>query len=181
MAPEDSNRQSSSTASQPTAGNIPVHRTLDHSHPPSNRPRQIPTASPAVVRCLTSDLQLTQAILYSDKVVLAFEEEFSSAQVQDWIRTFNIDSAFYLTVFEELPNALFVGQFAMADLHTAKNRLLAASPLRAGNVYAAVNDYTITLNPCSQVDFKHLVTVNILQGSPALFRIIQFLTAGIPR
>lgn len=84
-------------------------------------------------------------------------------------------------MFEELPNALFVVQFQAEDLHAAKFRLLAAFRLGAGNVFASVNDYTLTFDPCSQIGFKQLVTVHISQGSQALFGIIQFLTAGIGR
>lgn len=58
--------------------------------------------------------------------------------------------------------------------------MLAASPLLgAGEVYASVNDYSLTFDPCNQADFRHLVTVNIPNGSSALFGIIPFLTANI--
>lgn len=115
--------------------------------------------------------------------MLDFKEEFSSTQVNKWIRTFNLTSALRLEVFEELPCLWFNLrlQICIPDLHATKTRLLEASPLGAGTVFASVNDYTLTFDPCSQVDFKHLVFVNILQRSPALFGIIQFLTASIGR
>lgn len=113
-------------------------------------------------------------------MVLVFESEFSMAQARSWIRSFNLKNLTKLTIVDELPNALLVAQFDSPDLAITKSHLLEASPLLGvGKVYAVVNDYTLTFDPCNQADFWHLVTVNIPNGSRALYDIIQFLFASI--
>lgn len=112
-----------------------------------------------------------------NKVILSFEEEFSK---EDVIKcSFNQKKGILLALAEELTRALFVVQFEYANPAVIKANLLAASPLQAGEVHASVNDYTLTFDPCTQVDFRHLVTVNIWKGSSLLYGIIQFITASI--
>lgn len=74
-----------------------------------------------------------------NKVVLAFEAKLSAKEACKWINTFNQKSNLHLTLFEELPNALFVIQFKAADLGEAKRSLIEASPLSAGKLYVLVN------------------------------------------
>lgn len=179
MAPANSYRQSSSAALLPTVPNANSSRNSERRIPTGIRATRAPTASPAAVRCLPTELQLEQSILLSNKVVLCFVSEFSGAEARNWIQFYNLQGGVPLTLCEELANALYVVKFEVEDRKAAKALLLASSSLGVGDIFASVNDYTLTLNPCSQCDFRHLVTVNIRQGSPALFGLIQFLTAGI--
>lgn len=112
-------------------------------------------------------------------MVLGFESEYSGAEAPNWIRSFNLKCVVPLTLCDKLSNALYVVQFEAVALNAVKALLLASSPLGAGEIFASINDYTLTFDPCSQHDFRHLVTVKITQGSPVLVGIIQFLTAGI--
>lgn len=107
------------------------------------------------------------------------ESEFSVAEVHNWLRSYNLKNVIHLTFAEELPNALFVVELESSNLSKTKASLLAASPLGSANMFASVNNYTLTFSPCSQVDFQHLVTVNIANGSSELFGIIRFFTVGI--
>lgn len=70
-------------------------------------------------------------------------------------------------------------QFEAVDLEATKQSLLAASPLHEGEIFAAVNNFTLDLNPCNAVGFKHLVTVNIVKGNEELFGVINFITFAI--
>lgn len=134
----------------------------------------------STVCSLPIDLQLSQDLLHANKVVLVLEAEYSVAEARSWTRSYNLRNAIQLSVVDEVPRALFVVQFESADVAATKARLLACPPLLgAGQVYASVNDYTLTFEPCNQADFCHLVIVNISNGSRALFGIIQFLTANI--
>lgn len=93
---------------------------------------------------------------------------------------YNLNNPIRLTIVDELQQALFVAQFESPDVPSTKARLLAASPLLgAGEIYAAVNDYTLTFEPCNQVDFRHLVTVYISNGNSVHFGILHFLTTSI--
>lgn len=117
--------------------------------------------------------------MLANKVVLCFESEFSTQDVWIWLRAYNQKSVTPLTLCDELPNAVFVVQFMAVDLGAVKQALLAASPLGANEIYASVNDFTCNLDPCNIKDFKHLVTVNIVQGDCELFGIVDFLTNDI--
>lgn len=128
---------------------------------------------------MPDDIRLTQERLLSNKVVLSFKEEFTKADADRWLKVFNQKKGILLSLVDELHQALFVVQFISGNPAETKAQLLAASPLFAEEVHASVNDYSLTLDPCSQADFRHLVTVNIWKGSPALFGIIHFLTASI--
>lgn len=79
--------------------------------------------------------------------------------------------------FTNLQTLFFVVQFEDEDLTEAKRSLLAASPLGAGEVYAVVNNYSVDFDPCNQVDFLHLVTVNIAEGSWELLGLIKFIAS----
>lgn len=117
--------------------------------------------------------------MFSNKVVLCFDEEFTSNQARDWLWTYNQSSEYVLTFSNELPNLLFVFQFETEDLAETKRFLLAASPLKVGETFATVNDFSADFNPCNQEDFRHLVTVKIVQGSSELFNFIKFMACII--
>lgn len=175
MAIEDSTQQACSAA----PSNHPA-RHLERSHPTGGRVSQIPLTPLSTVCCLPSHLQLSQDLLHANKVVLTFESELSVAEARSWTRSYNLKNTVQLTIINELPQALFVAQFDSTDLISTRARLLNVSPLLgAGEVYASVNNYLLTLDPCNQADYRHLVTVNIPNGSRALYGIIQFLTASI--
>lgn len=70
-------------------------------------------------------------------------------------------------------------QFEEVDWAPAKRALLDASPLKFGDIYASANDFSLQLYPCNDPNFKHLVTVNIVQANQKLVGIIEFVTAGI--
>lgn len=131
------------------------------------------------IHCLPENWVRQQAWPFANKVVLGFEEEFSAHQVKEWLWDYNQKGDHFLSFFHELPNELFVVQFVTDDLEATKRALLAASPLGAGEVYAAVNDYTADFSPCNQVDFRHLVTVNIAQGNWELLGLAKFIATAI--
>lgn len=112
-------------------------------------------------------------MFFDNKVVLGFEEEFTIYRAKAWIRSYNLAHVLKLEVYHELPNSLFVVKFETADIQAAKTALLASSPLRVGDIYASVNDYDLSFDPCNQSEFRHLVTVNIPRGNPAIFSLIR--------
>lgn len=52
---------------------------------------------------------------------------------------------------------------------------------KLGNVYASVNELTINFDPCNVADFRQLVTVNILEGNPEIFGLINYIVDVIGR
>lgn len=118
---------------------------------------------------------MRHSLIFGKKVVLGFESEFSISRARDWVRSYNQKSVFPLSVFNELPILFFVIQFSSEDLPAAKRSLLASSPLGAGEIYASVNDYTISFDPCNQSDFRHLVTVHIPRGNPVIFSLMTLI------
>lgn len=77
------------------------------------------------------DLRLSQEHLLGNKVVLAFEEEFTMAKATKWIKTFNQKKGLLLTLVDELPQTLFVVQFESRKPEKIKASLLATSSLIA--------------------------------------------------
>lgn len=61
-------------------------------------------------------------------------------------------------------------------LHHHWGRCLLPPPPGGELVYASVNDYSIAFDPCNQGDFRHLVTVNIPRGNPAIFSLIKCIS-----
>lgn len=116
------------------------------------------------------------ALFFANKVVIGFEEEFTIYRAKSWLRSYKPSHLRKIEIFHELPNALFVVQFDAEDLPAAKSLLLASSPISLGDLYASVNDYNIAFDPCNQRDFRHLVTVNIPWGNPAIFSLIKCFT-----
>lgn len=80
---------------------------------------------------------------------------------------------------EALPLALLVALFDIDDPLAARTTLLENSPLGAREVYAFVNKFLEQSDPCNQADFRHLVTVNIPQGTQEIFKRIDFVVALI--
>lgn len=157
--------KSKTLASSASQISVPV------SHANGGLPR-VHTVTAAVIHCISDE----HSLLFDNKVVLGFEEEFTLYRAKAWVRSYNLTNVPKLEVFHELPNALFVVQFNIQDTSEwpdTKRSLLAASPLGVGDIYASVNDYSISFDPCSQRDFKHLVTVNIPIGNPAIFSLIR--------
>lgn len=136
--------------------------------PAGSGQQRVPTVRAAVVHCIPDE----HSIFFDNKVVLGFEEEFTLYHAKAWVRTYNLTSVPKLEVFHELPTSLFVVQFVSDDLSAAKRLLLESSPIGIGEVYASVNDYSISFDPCNQGDFRHLVTVNIPRGNPTIFTLI---------
>lgn len=142
----------------------------------------LPSDTPAGVLCPPERQPRTQHTRFTNKVVLGFEEEYNAQQVGDWLYSYNQRSEYYLTIFIELPNSLFVIQFDTedpADLEDAKNSLLSASPLVAGDIFASVNDFTLDFDPCNQANFKHLVTANIAKGNWEILGSMRFISSII--
>lgn len=106
---------------------------------------RVHTVTAAVVHCLPEE----HCLFFANKVVIGFEEEFTLYRAKAWVRTYNQTNLPKLEVFHELPNSLFVVQFNSGDLLASKQTLLAASPINVGNIYASVNDYNITFDPCN--------------------------------
>lgn len=131
------------------------------------------------IRCLPSDLHQCQQQISANKVVLCFESEFSTQAAWAWLRTYNLSYGAKLSLANELPHAVFVVQFEADDWPGTKRALLAASPLKAGEAYASVNDFVLHLYPCHNPAFKHLVTVNLVQANQELVGIEEFVTEGI--
>lgn len=46
-------------------------------------------------------------------------------------------------------------------------------------MYGAVNDYIADFDPCNQVDFRHLVTVNITQGNWEIYGLTRLISTLI--
>lgn len=137
---------------------------------PSSSPLRVPTVTAEVITCIPEE----HSLFFDNKVVLGFEEEFTLYRAKAWVRSYNLaHNHLKLEVFHELPNALFVVQFNTGDLLETKQALIAASPIGIGDIYASVNEYSISIDPCSQRDFRHLVTVNIPRGNPAIFSLIK--------
>lgn len=130
---------------------------------------RVPTVTAAGVHLIAEE----HAIFFANKVVIGFEEEFTIYRAKSWIRSYNQATGLKLEIFHEFPNALFVVQIDSVDVPAAKSALLSASPLGVGEIYASVNDYNIAFDPCNQRDFRHLVTVNIPRGNPAIFSLIK--------
>lgn len=137
------------------------------------------TAPAKEIRCLPSNLQQRQHLLTANKVVLCFESEYTTQAVWTWLRAFNQPGGIQLSLFNELPNAVFVVEFGGVDWPGTKQKLLSASPLKAGEAYASVNDFSLHLYPCNNPDFRHLVTVNLVQTNQELVGIFEFVTKGI--
>lgn len=92
------------------------------------------------------------------------------------VDSYNLRNNLHLTIVDSLRLALFVAQFDVENLAAAKAKLLAASPLLGSrDIFAAVNEYTDHFDPCKRLDFRHLVTVTILQGSREVFQFIKFV------
>lgn len=150
------------------------------SAPPSGVPAyRVPTATPSDILKISDAVLSTEARTFCNKVVLGFEAEFSAAKAKEWVRIYNLNKKVKLAVVDELPNALFVVLFDVDDLLAAKQALLAASPLVAGEIYASVNDISIMFDPCNQADFRHLVTVHIPRGNAIIFNIIKHIITNI--
>lgn len=123
-----------------SSGTTRSNALLPSSHHPPHRARQlqalighIPTVPSTGIHSLPIDRvqQLNRVLL--NKVILCFESEFSKQPVENWLRIYDQKkSTLHLTLFDELPNALFVVQFDAINLEAAKQSLLEASPLWAG-------------------------------------------------
>lgn len=128
------------------------------------------------IRRLPENRVQQQQLHSANKVVLCFEVEYTTPEVWTWLREYNKERGAHLSLVNELLHAVFVVQFAEADLLEAKRSLLNASPLKVGEVYASVNDFCLQLSPCNNPAFKHLVTVNIVQDNQELIGIEDFVT-----
>lgn len=126
-------------------------------------------------------LKARQARYYNNKVVLYFEEEFTTTKALEWVESYNLNpkNIIQVTLVASTPLALFVVQFDEENLAEAKEFLLAASPLEVREVFASVNAHTDQVDPCKQPGFKHLVTVSIPLGSHKIFNYLKFVVAQI--
>lgn len=151
--------------------------------PPSTNDKLpiLPAISSTAIHQAPADLDIEPPSRYfANKVVLCFEVEFTETAAKSWIESYNLRNDLHLTIVDTLHRALFVAQFDVENLAAAKERLLAASPiLGTKDVFAAVNDYTDHFEPCKQLDFKHLVTVYIHQGSREILHYIKFIASLI--
>lgn len=137
------------------------------------------TAPARELRCLPPNLLQRQQQLAANKVVLCFESEYTTQEVWTWLRAFNQPGGIQLSLLNELPNAVFVVEFGGVDWAGTKRTLLSSSPLKAGEAFAAVNDFSLHLYPCNNPNFRHLVTVNLVQANQELEGIFEFITEGI--
>lgn len=161
-------------------------QTLDPAAAPTNAliPAPLPayrvhTATDEVIYSIPDEILATHSRHFGNKVVLGFETEFSLDQAREWIHEFNLHNTPVLTFSEELPNALFVILFEVEDPRAVRLSMLAASPLRAGDTYASVNEFTIAFDPCNRADFKHLVTVRIPRGDRDVFALSRHILSII--
>lgn len=74
-----------------------------------------------------------------------------------------------LVLQDELHNSLFVVQFDTYVDPAARLKLLALSPVKALDTYATFNKYHADFRPFNPVNFAHLVTVHIPEGTPDIF------------
>lgn len=137
------------------------------------------TAPTKEFRSLPTNLRQHQQLLSANKVVFCFETEYTTPEVWTWLREYNKENGAHLSLFNELPNAIFVIQFEEADWAGYKRALLNASPLKVGEAYTSVNDFCLQQYPCNDPGFRHLVTVNIVQTNQELVGIIEFIIEGI--
>lgn len=171
MDRRDSPKRHSSRVLESTALASTSSQISNPAPPVGDGPPGVPTVTEAVVHCIPEE----HSSFFTNKIVLGFEEEFIVYKAKSWIRSYNQTSAIKLEFVHELPIALFVVQFNSADVRATKASLLASSPLGFGEIYASVNDYSISLDPCNQEEFRHLVTVNIPKGNPVIFSLIKYL------
>lgn len=151
--------------------------TTPPSPPATFAPSNLPAISSSLVHRPPADFDDEPHGRYFDnKVVLCFEVEFTEGEAKAWVDSYNLRNKPHLAIVDSLRLALFVAQFDVENLAAAKARLLAASPLLGSrDIFAAVNDYTDHFDPCKQLDFKHLVTIRIHQGSREVFHYIKFV------
>lgn len=183
MASLQSNRQSSSAISGSSASNLrrsaPVLRAT-RPFDPLPEESIIPTASNTLIHQLPGeDLPAQHSSYFGNKVTLCFEEEFTMKEAREWVVSFNQRSNIPLTIVEAIPPALFVVLLDVVDPIAAKQKLLADSLLGAHEVFASVNEFSERPDPCNQRDVRHLVTVNIPQGTREIYRYISFVAALI--
>lgn len=183
MASHHSNRKSSSAVLVSSASTHRNSQAPRHGIPAASPQLEGPlvhTISSTQVHCLPEEnLETQHHQFFGNKVTLCFEEEFSLSDVREWVTCFNQKSDIPLTIVDALPLALFVVLFDVEDPHSAKLALLSTSPLKANEVYASVNEFIEGVDPCNLPDFKHLVTVNIPQGTREILRCIKFVVAII--
>lgn len=143
--------------------------------PPTRGPSpRVPTVTTSKLLRIPSEPQNRNSRQYRNKAVLGFESEFSPAKARDWVHTYNKFNDILLTVVKDLPNS-YVVQVDLIEQPDAIQILVATSPLAAGTLFASVNAYTEFFAPCNQPDFLHLVTVNIPNGSKAIFCYIKYI------
>lgn len=138
-------------------------------------------SSPHIITIPTHLIQAGHKKLFGNKVVLAFESEYDSRRTLSWLAAFNQESPISLTLSDVLLNSLFVVQFDAALGLETRDLLLQRSPLKALDCFAAVNPYGPVFDPSKDPDFKHLTTVNVLQGSPLIFEYLSFVVSPIGR
>lgn len=120
-----------------------------------------------------------QLKLFSNKLVLAFEAEQDTRQTLEWLAAFNQESSISLTFNDVLPNSIYVVQFDSSLGDVARQSLIKRSPLAAVDCYASVNEYGPDFDPCLQRDFRHLVIVFIVVGSPQNFEFLILVLAPL--
>lgn len=86
------------------------------------------TAPSKAIRSLPTDLCHQQQLLVANKVFFCFESEFTTPEVCSWLRDYNKEFGAHLSLYNELPNAMFMIQFAEVDWAKAKRALIDASP-----------------------------------------------------
>lgn len=147
------------------------------SPPPTFNSSILPAISSALIHRPPADFaDEPHSRYFENKVVLCFEVEFMEGEAKAWVESYNLCNNLHLTIVDSLRLALFVAQFDVENLAAAKASLLAASPLLGSrDIFAVVNDYSDHFDPCKQLDFKHLVTVRIHQGSREVFHYIKFV------
>lgn len=139
----------------------------------------IPKTFPTHIHYFQEEDECANGRFRGNKVILCFEREFSLSDARDWVLCYNQKRGIKLNIVDALPLALFVALFDVDDPLLAKSTLFAASPLEACGVYASVNEFSELPEPCNQLDFKHLVTVDIPKGTREILRRIEFVVAPI--
>lgn len=126
MDSSDSAGRPSSAADQPLVPAATAHTVLALEPLPVVPAYRVHTATDTVIHCISDNILATHSRHFGNKVVLAFEAEFSIAQARDWVQAYNLQSDIFLTISEELSNALFVVLFEAEDPKAAKLSLLSA-------------------------------------------------------
>ncbi|CAM6083121.1 unnamed protein product [Calypogeia fissa] len=155
----------------------PYHRLHEDPYEYSNGIHDVVDLPP--VRVPRAIREVGKGKLFTHKVVLTFEGPAHPTQVHEWVAAFNKDSVIKLALHEQLINSLYVVLVAVDVILDAKQALINASPIKALERFASVNDYVAGFDPKQPLKFKQLITVIICEGDPAYEEFLEYIVAPV--